>query len=129
MTIANDSHSEQLSRRQQLQTLQLDIDNTTLQHSPTELERLRHNNPHLQFELTADGKLAITAIATTQAPATNGRYPFPELTPEEIERRVAAFDRFRERKRQLWESLTPEEKAEHDRQFADLYKLLEESRK
>jgi hypothetical protein len=121
MTIANE--------RQQLKTMQLDVRNTTLHHSPEELEQLRHDNPHLQFELTEDGKLAITATVTTQAPATNGRYQFPELTPEEIERRVAAFDRFRERKRQLWESLTPEEKEEHDRQFADLYKLLAESRK
>ncbi len=54
---------------------------------------------------------------------------FPELTPTEIARRVAAFERFQERQRQRWESLTPEKRAEHDRQFEALYKSLEESRR
>jgi hypothetical protein len=45
-----------------------------------------------------------------------------EMTPEETAIRVAAFDRFIEYKRQLWESLTPEEKLESDRQFENLQK-------
>ncbi len=52
-----------------------------------------------------------------------------ELTPAETARRVAAFERFVERKRQLWASLTPAEQAEHDEQFEALYKSLEASRK
>jgi hypothetical protein len=51
------------------------------------------------------------------------------LTPEETARRVAAFERFLERKRQLWASLTPAEQAEHDEQFEALYKSLAASRK
>jgi hypothetical protein len=52
-----------------------------------------------------------------------------ELTPEETIRRVIAFERFVERKRQLWASLTPAEQAENDKQFEELYKSLEASRK
>lgn len=52
-----------------------------------------------------------------------------ELTPEETIRRVIAFERFVERKRQLWASLTPAEQAENDEQFEELYKSLEASRK
>ena len=39
-----------------------------------------------------------------------------------VERRV-------ERERQEWESFTPEQKAEHDRQFDELYDSLAKSRK
>jgi hypothetical protein len=52
-----------------------------------------------------------------------------ELTPEETIRRVIAFERFVERKRQLWASLTPAEQADNDEQFEELYKSLEASRK
>jgi hypothetical protein len=51
------------------------------------------------------------------------------LTSEETARRVAAFEKFLERKRQLWSSLTPAEQAEHDEQFEALYQSLAESRK
>ncbi|MFA9202158.1 MAG: hypothetical protein ACEQSC_01240 [Candidatus Nanopelagicaceae bacterium] len=51
-----------------------------------------------------------------------------ELTPAETARRVAAIERFRERDRQIWDSLTPDEKANHDAQFEELYRLLAESR-
>ena len=67
------------------------------------------------------------SLYTQIAQSTSSRkYQFPELTPEEIARRVAAFERFQERQRQRWESLTPEEQAEHDRQFEALYKSLNE---
>jgi hypothetical protein len=51
------------------------------------------------------------------------------LTPAETARRVAAFEQFLERKRQLWSRLTPTEQAEHDEQFEALYKSLAASRK
>jgi hypothetical protein len=51
------------------------------------------------------------------------------LTPAETARRVAAFEHFVERKRQLWASLTPAEQAEHDEQFEALYQSLAASRK
>ncbi len=51
------------------------------------------------------------------------------LSPEETARRVAAFERFVDSKRQLWDSLTPAEKVESDEQFEELYKSLAESRR
>jgi hypothetical protein len=51
------------------------------------------------------------------------------LTSAETARRVAAFERFVERKRQVWNSLTPAEQAEHDEQFEALYQSLAASRK
>jgi hypothetical protein len=51
------------------------------------------------------------------------------LTSEETARRVAAFERFVERKRQVWNSLTPAEQAEHDEQFEALYQSLAAARK
>jgi hypothetical protein len=51
------------------------------------------------------------------------------LSPEETAHRVAAFERFVENKRRLWDSLTPEEQAESDEQFEELYKSLAESRR
>jgi hypothetical protein len=59
---------------------------------------------------------------------TSSKNDLPVLNPEETARRVAAVERYQERRRQLWDSLTPEEKAEHDRQFEELYQLLAESR-
>lgn len=103
----------------------LDLSNTHLQVSPEQLEHLRHNNPALKLELTEDGKLTIEAKEVSRS----DKYEFVELTPEETAQRVAKIERFTERKRQLWESLTPEEKAEHDRQFESLYQDLEESRR
>jgi hypothetical protein len=131
------------------QPLIIDLNNTDLHLSPEQLERLQTSNPDLHLELTEDGKLIVLAGASVAErfeasvveevsllesnPITQstslGKYQFPELTPTEIARRVAACERFKERQRQRWESLTPEERAEHDRQFEALYKSLEESRR
>ncbi|WP_146138115.1 hypothetical protein [Chamaesiphon polymorphus] len=131
------------------QPLPIDLNNTDIHLSPEQLERLRTNNPDLHLELTEDGKLIafpsssvaerVEASVVEEVPSpesnpisrstSSGRDRFPELTPTEIARRVAAFERFQERQRQRWESLTPEERAEHDRQFEALYKSLEESRR
>jgi hypothetical protein len=131
------------------QPLLIDLNNTDLQLSPEQLERLRMSNPDLHLELTEDGKLIafpsssvaeqVEAFEVEEVPSlerdpisqstSSGRDRFPELTPTEIARRVAAFERFQERQRQRWKSLTPEEQAEHDRQFEALYKSLEESRR
>jgi Uma2 family endonuclease len=126
------------------QPLVINVSNTDIHLSPAQLERLQSDNPDLQLELTEDGKLvviplevaenrqAISVAAKENDPASNstskGTYNLVEMTPEETARRVAAFDRFIEYKRQLWESLTPEEKLESDRQFENLAKLLEDSR-
>jgi hypothetical protein len=130
------------------QQLLIDVSNTDIHLSPTQFERLQSNNPDLQLELTEDGKLMampLEVAGTRQAvsveqksspdkfPDSNsihrGKYNLVELTPEETARRVAAFDSFTERQRQRWESLTPEEQAQSDRQFDELYKSLEESRR
>ena len=127
------------------QQLLIDVSNTDIHLSPVQLERLQSNNPDLQLELTEDGKLvviplevaqnqqAISVAAKEHDSASNstskGTSNLVEMTPEETAIRVAAFDRFIEYKRQLWESLTPEEKLESDRQFENLAKLLEESRR
>lgn len=130
------------------QPLLIDLNNTDIQLSPEQLERLRMSNPDLYLELTEDGKLIVLAASSVTerveasvvekvpSPESNGitlstssgKYQFPELTPAEIARRVAVCERSQERQRQRWESLTPEERAEHDRQFEALYKSLEESR-
>ena len=129
------------------QQLLIDVSNTDIHLSPAQFERLQSDNPDLQLELTEDGKLLAMplevagnqqAVSVEQesspdnSPASNsthkGTYNLVEMTPEETEKRVAAFDRFIEYKRQLWDSLTPEEKLESDRQFENLAKLLEESR-
>jgi hypothetical protein len=60
---------------------------------------------------------------------TIGNIAGMEITSEETIRRVIAFERFVERKRQLWASLTPAEQAENDKQFEELYQSLEASRK
>ena len=127
------------------QPLVINVSNTDIHLSPVQLERLQSNNPDLQLELTEDGKLvviplevaqnqqAISLAAKEHDSASNltskGTSNLVEMTPEETAIRVAAFDRFIEYKRQLWESLTPEEKLESDRQFENLAKLLEESRR
>jgi hypothetical protein len=132
-----------------LQPLILDFSNTDIHLSPAQLEQLQGDNPSLSLELTADGKLAViypdiigdrqdaSAIETESSPdhssisqsASSNKYQFVELTPEETARRVTAFNRFLERQHQQWESLTPEEQAQSDRQFDELYKSLEESRR
>ena len=129
------------------QPLLIDVSNTDIHLSPAQLERLQSDNPDLQLELTEDGKLLAMPLevdgnrqavtreqesSSGNSPASNsthtGTYSLVEMTPEETAKRVAAFDRFMEYKRQLWESLTPEEKLESDQQFENLAKLLEESR-
>jgi hypothetical protein len=117
MTIAHD--------RAISQPLLLDVSNTALQVSPEQLEQLRHNNPALKLELLEDGKLVVESKEVSRS----DRYEFGELTPEEIAQRVAKIERFTEWKRQLWDSLNSEEKAEHDRQFESLYQEIEESRR
>ena len=129
------------------QQLLIDVRNTDIHLSPTQFERLQSDNPGLRLELTEDGKLLAMSLevdgnrqavtreqesSSDNSPAANsthtGTYNLVEMTPEETARRVAAFDRFIEYKRQLWESLTPEEQLESDQQFENLAKLLEESR-
>ncbi len=131
------------------QPLLIDLSNTAILLSPEQFELLRTSNPNLHLELTEDGKLIampsssvaerVEASVVEEVPSpesspispstSSGKYQFPELTLTEIARRVAAFERFQERQRQRWKSLTPEEQAEHDRQFEALYKSLEESRR
>jgi propanediol utilization protein len=127
------------------QPLVIDVSNTDIHLSPARLDRLQSDNPDLQLELTEDGKLVVIPVEVAgnrqaeseveqgNTPASNstskGTSNLVEMTPEETAIRVATFDRFIEYKRQLWESLTPEEKIESDRQFENLAKLLEESRR
>jgi hypothetical protein len=127
------------------QSLVINVSSTDIHLSPTQLERLQSDNPDLQLELTEDGKLVVVPLEVAEKQyaismglqendlasnsTSKGAYDLVEMTPEETARRVAAFDRFIEYKRQLWESLTPEEKLESDRQFENLAKLLEESRR
>jgi hypothetical protein len=127
------------------QSLVINVSSTDIHLSPTQLERLQSDNPDLQLELTEDGKLVVVPLEVAEKQyaismglqendlasnsTSKGTYDLVEMTPEETARRVAAFDRFIEYKRQLWESLTPEEKLESDRQFENLAKLLEESRR
>lgn len=119
------------------QSLRLDISNANINITPEQFECLRTNNPDFNLELTEDGQLLLTHPEIVNEPAqtsikenkiVNGS-EFFELTPEETARKIAAVERLTERKRQLWESMTPEERTEHDRQFEDLYRLLEESRR
>jgi hypothetical protein len=125
------------------QPLLIDVSNTAIHLSPEQFERLQSDNTDLSLELTVDGKLIVgdrpeKSVADAESsPDTNSishlssseKYQFVELTPEETARRVAAFNSFTERQRQRWESLTPEEQAQSDRQFDELYKYLEESRR
>jgi hypothetical protein len=106
------------------QPLLLDVSNTAIQVSPEQLEQLRHNNPALKLELMEDGKLMVESREVSPS----DKYEFRELTPEEIAQRVAKIERFREKERQIWESLTPEEQAASDRQFELLFQSLAESR-
>jgi hypothetical protein len=130
------------------QALLINVSNTTL-HLAEEFERLQHDNPDLQMELTEDGKLSVmsptrnervetaTAAAEVLPPVnspiphsvSSGKYHLPELTPEETARRVAMIEKHQQKREQMWNSLTPEEQAESDRQFENLYKLLEDARK
>jgi hypothetical protein len=123
------------------QSLRLDISNANLNITPEQFERLCADNPDLNLELTQDGQLILIPpiIADDQIETpieenqivndSDVKYNFPELNPEEIARRVAAVEKFTERKRQLWNAMTPEERTEHDKQFEELYQLLEESRR
>jgi hypothetical protein len=130
------------------QQLFIDVSNTDIHLSPSQFERLQSDNPGLQMDLTEDGKLIVIPlevagnqqaisveqesspdISSSANSASTGTYNLVEMTPEETARRVAAFDRFREGQRQRWESLTSEEQAQSDRQFDELYKSLEESRR
>jgi hypothetical protein len=142
MTVAKDHPNTQ--------PLLINISNTAL-HSIEQLELLRNGNPDLKLELTEEGKLSVispeirgngtekTLTATTEVsppsvppishPTSSGQYSLMELTAEETARRVAMVERRIERERQEWDSLTPAQKAEHDRQFDELYKSLAESRK
>jgi hypothetical protein len=125
------------------QSLHLDIRNANLNITPEQFERLCIDNPNLKLELTKDDQLILSPSLIADEPIEvlpNGdrsiahegsslEYDLPELSPEETARRVAAIERYQERRRQMWDSLTPEEKSEHDQQFEELYQLLAESRK
>jgi hypothetical protein len=119
--------------------LLINISNTAL-HSTEQLELLRNGNPDLKLELTEEGKLSVmpeifgngTVVPEerlSSEPTSLGQYSLMELTAEETARRVAMVERRNERERQEWDSLTPTQKAEHDRQFDELYKSLAESRR
>jgi Uma2 family endonuclease len=142
MTVAKDHPNAQ--------PLLINISNTAL-HSIEQLELLRNGNPDLKLELTEEGKLSVmspeirgngtekTLTAMTEVsppedepishPTSSGQYSLVKLTAEETARRVGMVERRIERERQEWDSLTPAQKAEHDRQFDELYKSLAESRK
>ena len=125
------------------QPLLIDLNNTDLQLSPEQFERLRMSNPDLHLELTEDGKLAVMSptsveqeASTTEADrqqqnssTSHSTYQFPELTPEETARRVAMVEKSRHNRAQMWNELTPEERDRSDRQFEYLYQLLEDARK
>lgn len=139
MTIAqNHSHP---------QPLLIDVSNTPL-HSAEQLKRLQSDNPDLQMELTFDGKLIVISPENIDLEAAGsvievsrqedkpisqlispGADSFVELTAAETARRVAMVERRIEYERQEWDSFTPEQKAEHDRQFDELYESLAESRR
>jgi hypothetical protein len=123
------------------QPLYLDISNANLNITPEQFERLCITNPNIKLELTEDGQMILSPSAIADEPVevlssncsvvneeTSSKDDLPALSPEETARRVAAVERHQERRRQMWDSLTPEEKAEHDRQFEELYQLLAESR-
>ncbi len=136
------------------QPLLIDLNNTDLQLSPEQFERLRMSNPDLYLELTEDGKLAVMSPTSldrqTEASlveedddalkerlrqrqqnisTSHSTYHFPELTPEETARRVAMVEKSRHDRAQMWNELTPEERDRSDRQFEYLYKLLADARK
>ena len=136
------------------QPLLIDLNNTDLQLSPEQFERLRMSNPDLDLELTEDGKLAVMSPTSldrqTEASlvekdddaqkerlrqqqqnisTSHSTYQFPELTPEETARRVAMVEKSRHNRAQMWNELTPEERDRSDRQFEYLYKLLADARK
>ena len=114
------------------QPLLLDLSNTYLHFSPEQLDLLRDNNPTLKLELMEEGKLMVEPkeISPTEIESQQSdRYELVELTPEETARRVAKIERFRVNRREQWDKLTSDEKAEHDKQFERLYALLEESRR
>lgn len=69
-------------------------------------------------------------VVVESLPTASTKYSdLMEISPEETTRRVVAFESFVEHKRQLWESLTPEEQAVSDEQFEELSKSLAESRR
>lgn len=127
------------------QPLLIDLNNTDLQLSPEQFERLRMSNPDLYLELTEDGKLAVMSPTSLDrqmaaSPVENddlqqnissshSTYQFLKLTPEETARRVAMVEKSRHNRAQMWNELTPEERARSDRQFEYLYQLLEDARK
>jgi hypothetical protein len=115
------------------QELRLNISNANLHITSEQFERLCADNPDLKLELSKDGELIFISPSniTSQSERSGSpvKYDLPELTPEETARRMSAAERFTERKRQFWDSLTAEEKAEHDLQFEELYRSLEESRR
>ena len=131
------------------QPLVIDVSNTDIHLSPAQLERLRSNNPDLNLELTEDGKLTAipaqsvgerteAAMASEVSPEQSNpiadsvpleKYHLPKLTPAETARRVAMVAKHQQERAQRWNSLTPEEQTESNRQFENLYKLLEDARK
>jgi uncharacterized protein YqcC (DUF446 family) len=64
-------------------------------------------------------------VVVENPPTASTKYnDLMEISPEETTRRVVAFESFVERKRQLWEGLTPEEQSVSDEQFEELSKSL-----
>jgi hypothetical protein len=103
---------------------------------PKEIDRILHEDgadgtsgTQIIQNVTGDRNRVTQAISLVNGGNVSGNIIDRGLTPAETARRVAAFESFVERKRQLWASLTPAEQAEHDEQFEALYKSLEASRK
>jgi hypothetical protein len=127
------------------QPLLIDLNNTDLQLSPEQFERLRMRNPDLYLELTKDGKLAVMSPTSLErqmeaspvekddlqqnSSSSHSTDRLPQLTPEETARRVAMVEKSRHNRAQMWNELTPEERDQSDRQFEYLYQLLEDARK
>jgi hypothetical protein len=103
--------------------LRLNLSSVNLAITPEQFDRLCIDNPDLHLELTPERQLTIFPTNEESSPVSH------QMTPEEIALKALAVERFVANKRQLWDSLTPEEKVENDEQFAALYKSLEESRR
>jgi DNA-binding MarR family transcriptional regulator len=101
--------------------LLLDVSSTDLSE---QLEQLRYNNPTLNLDLTDDGKLIVESKEIPQSTDLD----LVELTPADTARRIEKIQSFREKERELWEGLSPEEQAASDRQFQLLHQSLAESR-
>lgn len=130
------------------QPLHLNIRSANLHVTPEQFERLCIDNLDLRLELTQDGQLIIifSAVVSEHAeapaekeaspqeerpnshPTSSAKYNFVELIPEETVQRVAALERYQKSRQKIIDSLTPEELEVSNKQFEDMFKMLDESR-